>query len=132
MWYFHNYECGHGTALHRLLGGTAAATVATTKSVVTAVQTTVGAIPAGVVPISIDSHIVDVANHGSYQFNNTKFDDYSFLFAHCFCVVAHVITALCYKYGQYEIGKFFDISRVPIYFYFIFRAHFYELNMLSH
>lgn len=70
--------------------------------------------------------------HSTDQFLDTKFDEYSFLFAHCYCVFAHIVTTLCYKCNQHEIGKFFDISKVPVYFYFIFRAHYYELNMITH
>jgi hypothetical protein len=34
------------------------------------------------------------------------------------------------KYGHYEWSKFFAVSRVPVYIYFIYEAHFYELTSL--
>ena len=115
MQYFHKYECEVDGSHHRLLGGSAAAAVvAVTQS------------PVDVhADVHADAHVI-------VPYLNTMFNKYSFLFAHCFCVFAHVTMIICNKFESYEIGKFFDISRVPIYFYFIFRAHYFELSMISH
>jgi hypothetical protein len=125
MWYFHHYDCSGGST-HRLLSS------ATTSHSTTVVNPKVPTATSNTTVSNTTSSYENVANHSTPQFLDTKFDEYSFLFAHCYCVFAHIVTTLCYKCNQHEIGKFFDISKVPVYFYFIFRAHYYELNMITH
>ena len=41
------------------------------------------------------------------------------------------MASLIDKCGFVEFCKLLDVTRVPIYFYYIYVAHFYELNSLS-
>lgn len=114
MYYFHSHDCAHETG-HRLLGGTAAATTSDT----------------GHATISGKSFCPTDPSEHNLSYLKSNYDKYAFLIAHCYCVFASVLTTLCYKCGAYEVGKLLDISRVPIYFYYIFRAQTFELNYIA-
>ena len=41
-----------------------------------------------------------------------------------------MIAHLLHKYAMFELSNFFEIIRVPIYLWFIYDAHFYELGTI--
>lgn len=56
-----------------------------------------------------------------------------FLLTHSWCFVSKMISIVLDRYDKDEWSKLFEISSVPVYFYSIFEAHFYELNsIISH
>lgn len=54
----------------------------------------------------------------------------AFLWVHSWCFVSEIIAHLFRRKGQYEISKIFDISSIPFYIYYIYVAHYQELNSL--
>jgi len=70
-------------------------------------------------------HIEGVADKGFYL---TQGEKYSFLGTHLYCFLASVL-AICLEYFRLnEIGKLFEISRIPVYIYQLYYAHYYLLN----
>jgi len=80
------------TALHRLLGGAAAAVTNPVHATVTATTAAVSTGNSSQITV-VDSHSLTEV----HPFLYTKFDEQSFLFSHCYCVFAHVMMHLCYK-----------------------------------
>jgi len=54
-----------------------------------------------------------------------------FFFTHLWCTICSILAKVFEKYERHEIGKLFDILRIPVYLFMIFEAHFYELNYLA-
>ena len=53
-----------------------------------------------------------------------------FLIVHSLCFITQMIGHLLHKVELYELSKFFAIVRVPLYIWFIYDAHFFELGTI--
>ena len=50
---------------------------------------------------------------------------------HLYCCLAHSLAHILEACEAYEVSKIFDVSRVPLYFYYIYMCHFYELSQIN-
>lgn len=61
-----------------------------------------------------------------------KLENSWFLIVHAWCFVAVMLEKLLSKYEHFEIASIIAVSRVPLYIWFIYDAHYYELIDLVH
>lgn len=59
------------------------------------------------------------------------FESSTFLMVHAWCFITSALACLLEKYALYELARFFEISKVPVYYCFIYVAHYFELNAIS-